>query len=281
MNIIVTHFSPDLDAICAIWLVKRFFPGFSKSDVKFVPAGKTLDNKDPDAEKSVIHVDTGFGKFDHHQTAVQTCACIKVYQYANGQNWLTANETKVLARIVAQVNEIDHFQQVFRPRADADYFDFGLEAIIDGLKLLHSFADRKIIETGLVCLDAVFQQFTNKIWAEKLILEEGIRFKSKFGKAIAFSTTNDEAIVLSQKKGFRLVVRLDPKKNYVRIKSWPIPEIDLTPIYQKLREKDPDATWFLHVSKHMILNGSTKNPEMKPTKLSLEEIIEIIKKIKL
>jgi hypothetical protein len=42
---------------------------------------------------------------------------------------------------------------------------------------------------------------------------------------------------------------------------------------------DPQATWFLHVSKKMLLNGSPKNPKMKPTKLPLNDIIEVLKTI--
>jgi hypothetical protein len=46
--------------------------------------------------------------------------------------------------------------------------------------------------------------------------------------------------------------------------------------YEQMRKMDPDATWFLHVGKKMLLNGSTKNPDMKPTKLSLPEIIKVL-----
>lgn len=279
MNTIVTHFSPDVDAICSIWLIKRFLLGFSNACVKFVPAGKTLNGKDPDSDPKVIHLDTGFGRFDHHQTAEKTCASDKVYQYLKTKGLLTKNETQVLKRIVYEVNEIDHFKQVFLKDADSDRYDFCLDAIVDGLKLLYSDDDPKILKTGLDCLEAIFKQLTNKLWAEKLIEKEALKFKSRWGEALAFETTNDEVIHLAQKKGYKLVVRRDPKKNYIRIKSWPAKEIDLTQIYNKLKEKDKSATWFLHASKHMILNGSTKNPEMRATKLSLEEIINIIKSI--
>ena len=56
-------------------------------------------------------------------------------------------------------------------------------------------------------------------------------------------------------------------------------EIDLTALYEDVKKQDPDATWFLHASKHMLLNGSAKNPDMKPTKLTLSEVIETVKKI--
>jgi hypothetical protein len=82
--------------------------------------------------------------------------------------------------------------------------------------------------------------------------------------------------------GYVIVLRKDPRKGYVRIKAVPATEkidIDLTPAYEELKKKDPDATWFLHISKKMLLNGSAKSPKMKPTKLELNEIIKILEKI--
>jgi histidine triad (HIT) family protein len=46
-----------------------------------------------------------------------------------------------------------------------------------------------------------------------------------------------------------------------------------------LSKMDPQATWFLHVSGKMLLNGTSKNPTMKPTNLSLSDIIEVLKGI--
>ena len=56
-------------------------------------------------------------------------------------------------------------------------------------------------------------------------------------------------------------------------------DIDLTLVYEQLKKMDPDATWFLHVSKKMLLNGTPKNPKMIPTKLSLSDIIRVLEKI--
>jgi len=65
-------------------------------------------------------------------------------------------------------------------------------------------------------------------------------------------------------------------KNFQNVKSY---TVDLTSTYEKLRKMDPVATWFLHVSKKMLLNGTPKNPKMKPTKLRLNDIIEVLKTI--
>ena len=84
--------------------------------------------------------------------------------------------------------------------------------------------------------------------------------------------------------GYVVVVRRDPRKGYLRIKARPDKDekdkgVDLTLAYEKLKKMDPSATWFLHVSKKMLLNGTTKNPKMKPTKLPLSVIIGVLKTI--
>jgi hypothetical protein len=61
------------------------------------------------------------------------------------------------------------------------------------------------------------------------------------------------------------------------VKALPRPDIDLSAVYEVFKTKDPAATWFLHASRHMILNGSAKNPDMKPTSLTIPQIIEILK----
>jgi hypothetical protein len=42
-----------------------------------------------------------------------------------------------------------------------------------------------------------------------------------------------------------------------------------------VKNLDSQATWFLHASKKMLLNGSYKNPETKVSKLEIEELVKI------
>lgn len=276
MKTLVTHIGPDLDAICAIWLLKTFFPDWKEASLAFVPAGKTLSNLSPDANPEIIHVDTGFGKFDHHQSNADTCASRLVYEALVKERGGDA----ALDRLTQVVNEIDHFREVFFPNPTADYWEISMIAAIDGWRLIHADDPLKIVALGMEALDGIYKTFQNKVWAEKEISEKGIEFQTKWGKALGIETTNDETVHLGQKMGYILVVRRDPKKGYLRIKALPKDEIDLTPVYDILKNQEPVATWFLHASRHMILNGSTKNPEMKPSTRPLNEIIEIIKTLR-
>jgi len=274
MKTVVTHIGPDLDAITSTWLVKTFFPGWEEAEIVFVPAGTTLNKMNPDGDPEILHVDTGFGRFDHHQTDADTCAAVLVYEEIKKLH----GADPVLERMVQVVNDVDHFKEVFYPNASADYWEFWIVGQIDGWRLLYSDNPLKLMELGFASLDGIYKVMLNKMWAEKE-LEQAVPFETKWGKGLGFETVNDEVIHQAQKRGFCVVVRKDPKKGYVRIKTLPKPEIDLTPLYERLKNDEPESTWFLHASRHMLLNGSAKNPEMKPTKRTLNELVSVIKEV--
>lgn len=277
MKIIVTHCSPDLDAITSCWLIKRFLRGWSTAKIKFVPAGSTLDNKPPDDNPDIIHVDTGLGRFDHHQTARFTCAAKRVFKYLLEKGCLRRQYIKPLRSIVKFANAIDHFQDVYFPDATSYIYDFLLHQIVEGLRSVLN-NDAKLVEFSLIVLDGVLQLFKSKEIAER-DLKKGTIFNSRWGRSLAVKSCSEEAMKMALKGKFNLVVRKDPKNGYVRIKTRPSKALDLTPLYQKIKSIDKKGSWFLHVSKNMLLNGSSKNSGFTPTPLTLKELTEIIKGI--
>ena len=346
MKIIVTHSSPDMDAITSVWLIRKFLQGWENSQVQFVPAGERLvgkrlassklasssDSKDQKLNAKrytlgaievingheVIHVDTGLGPLDHHQTSSdEVCGASLTWDYVRIRNQESGirgvedkkwrEKEKAVSRMVRVVVDIDHFKEVFRKDPLSDYHEFDIAAVLDGLKLQKPNQDEFYVNFISDCLDAVLHEFENRIWAEKEIKEDGIKFETRFGKGMGFETINDSVIKLAQKMGYVIVVRKDPRKGYVRVKALPSKKrlvskrlasssdskdpklnakrytldagIDLTLVYEKLRKMDPSATWFLHVSKKMLLNGSVKNPKMRPTRLGLSDIIGVLEKI--
>lgn len=277
MKYLVTHQSVDIDAVTACWLVKRFLSGWEDAELTFVPAGSTLDNEPADSKPSVIHADTGLGKFDHHQTDEYTSATKRVFKFLLYENHIKPKIQKALERLINVVNGLDHFGEVYFPEASADRYDFLLSQIIEGLKTPLK-DDKKITETGFILLDAILQILKNKVNAEEAI-KSGFVFFSKWGKAIALESKNEEAIKVGLKSGFALVLKKNPDKGNARIKTLPDPKLDLTPLYEEIKKHDKRGTWFLHVSKNMLLNSSSKNPNFIPTSLSLQKLIEIIKRI--
>lgn len=278
MKTIVTHKTPDLDAVTSVWLLKKFHSNWQDAEVSFVPAGKTLDEAIADSDPHILHVDTGFGMLDHHQSNDYTCAAKKTYEYikrekSKSNDW----HDESLERLVEVVTWYDHFRNCLLPDANADYHIFDASTIIDGLKMIHLDSDHKILELSFEILDGIYKMMQNKVWAEKIVHKELVPFTTKWGKGAGFETTNDEVLEVAQKSGYRVVIRKDPKKGYMRIKGTPGTEVDFTYAYEKLKTIDSQATWFLHASKKMLLNGSTNNPDMRPTTLSLHDIIAAVK----
>lgn len=313
MKIIVTHMSPDWDAITSAWLIKKYLAAWQHAEVKFVPAGQRLGEREKGKGDSklhpspltlnpiekiggdeIIHVDTGLGPLDHHQTQDRNISAASLtWEYvqkelkhaASHQNGsgLTDVHREAVSRVVKFVVDTDHFKEVFWADPAADYHEFTLLGLMDGLKYHKPGQDMFYLEFGIQCLEAMVAQFENRIWAEKEINEKGVKFETRFGPGIGFETLNDTVLKLAQKMGYVLVVRKDPRKGYVRIKTIPDQDgkkgADLTLVYEQLKKTDPKATWFLHISKKMLLNGTPKNPKMIPTSLNLNDIIKVVEKI--
>lgn len=271
-KLLVTHFYPDLDGICGIWLFKRFGgKHFENADIEFVPARSTWQNQEVDSDPDVIHIDTGLGQFDHHIENEYTCAARKVFDHLD-------IEDQALERIVDYATAIDHFKDVAWNDPLSDIYDFGLHNIISGWKAAYpQNKHQDYVEWGLLCLDGVYNSIKNKLHAMQSIEESGHDFESLWGPGMAIQTFNDEVIKIGLKMGFRIVARRDPAKHYIRIKARPDSNIDLTVVYEKLQALDPEATWFLHPDKKQLLNGNTKNPNNVYTKLDLDDVIDILK----
>ncbi len=278
MKTIVTHISVDLDATSSIWLIKRYLPEWSDAELKFVPAGTTLDNMSPDSNPDIIHVDTGLGQFDHHQIEDRNlCAAKLVLSYLYKNHHIQDRDYEALERIIKFVILDDNFGDVNLPEPDSDIYDFALHRIIDGFKRSLKDDDERC-EMIFKILDACLQVFIMKIRAEKEITQ-GYSFTSKYGKSLALDSENESVIKLALKKGFEFVLLHYSNDNTYRIKTVPSKKYDLTPLYEEIMKQDSKATWFLHVSKNMLLNGSSKRPDSVPSSLPLKTVIEIIKNL--
>ncbi len=278
MKTVVTHMAPDMDAGTSTWLIRKYLPDWHDAQLKFVPAGKTLDEKPPDDNSDIIHVDTGLGKFDHHQFKEKLSASKLVFDFLKEKKYIPQFDIAGLERLIAFITVIDNFGEVYFPDPTADVYDFTLYQFTEGLRPTLS-SDEKMIEFISTALEGVLQVLKNKVRAEEEI-QKGVLFQTSWGKSLVMETKNEEAMKLALKLGHVVVARRDPAKGTIRIKTLPeTGKYDLTPVYEKVKQMDPKASWFLHSSKHMLLNGSSKNPTAIPSQITLSQLIEIIKAI--
>lgn len=277
-KIIVTHVSPDLDGIPAIWLLKKFHPDFSNARIELVPAGNHTYNNEPvDSNEDVVHVDVGGGRFDHHHTNEFTCAAKLVYEWLIKEDYVDRKD-EALKRLIDVLVELDHGWDSYKWCEPAsDRWEFSVHNVLSGLKIVYPGKSEKHIEWAIDALEAVYAILKSKVAAEKEV-ESGLKFKTRWGEGVAVSTKNDGVMDVGIKTGYAVVVRKDPKEGYVRITGNNKHNVDLTRAYNEIVKHDKVGNWFLHASKVLLRNGSTRNPTMKPTKMSLEEVVGIMEK---
>ena len=272
-KIIVTHAGPDLDALTSIWLLRRFLPGWERAKVNFVTAGETFRGAPPDADPEIVHVDTGFGRLDHHQKKEYNSAANLCLGKISKERDLKKVDREALKRLVVVVTEIDNGRDISWPETRSDRYEF-----MPHIFLINMPTGPDLVDLAMIVLDKIFQALKNKIRAEKTLKEEGQVCRTRWGKAVAVATGNDQVLQEGQREGFVLIAKQDPKSGHLRIYGRFDKKVDLTRAYKEVKKKDPAATWYLHTSCCLLLNGSRHNPKMVPTKLSLDEIISILKK---
>ena len=120
MKLLVTHRSPDLDAISSVWCFTRFQASeFSDAKHAFVNAGESIDLRTAEdlgfSPEDVVHVDTGLGDFDHHQPErgmKRICATSLVYDYVSHLHPELQGDA-ALQFLVEYITAIDHFEECF------------------------------------------------------------------------------------------------------------------------------------------------------------------------
>lgn len=292
-KLIVTHHAPDLDAIGAVWLLKRFDAvRYGTAKISFVDPGKKISLED--CEKNfncqlheVTHVDTGLGKFDHHQPEKanrDTCATSLVYDYIC-ERYPDQKNDQALAAIVRHVTDVDHFGEIYWPEAGEDRFVFSLHSLIHGHEFVNLHDDDSQLNFGLQALDYAYAAMVQRYKAKEILQEKAWEFDIKAGKCLAVETRNDDTIKLAQMTGSVLAVRKDPEQGFVRIKVRPDAknpdgsEFNLAALNEEIRQLDPKAKWFYHASGKMLLNGSSKSWEAREASaLSLKQVVDLIKK---
>ena len=277
MKTIVTHISPDLDAIGSSWLIKRYLPDWESAEHAYVPAGNTLENLPPDDNPDIIHVDTGLGKFDHHQLSERSSATKRVFDYLSEEGYIKERDLPAIEHMVLFITEIDNFGEVHFPNPTDIKYTFCLHEFIYPLRGQLT-SDTELMSMVMLIMDSILFTVKNNLRADEEI-KEGVILRTSWGKSLVMETKNEAAVKHALKKGFELVARRDPETSTIRIKTQPDKKYDLTSLYEKLMKVDSKATWFLHASKNMLLNGSSKNPNSVPSSLSLHRLIEILKEM--
>ncbi|HSW89536.1 MAG TPA: hypothetical protein VLH19_01555, partial [Patescibacteria group bacterium] len=229
----------------------------------------------------IIHTDTGLGDFDHHQAdrgLQRICATSLVFDYVSHLHPDLAQD-EALKYLVEYVTQVDHFEEYTWPDSMNLRYQLMLQNLIDGAKKTVFSDDETVTHFGMQCLDSAYAVLSEQIEAQDEIAKKGITFDTKWGKGLAISSSNDEVVRVAQKSGYVVALRKDIDTGAIRIKAVPGKDIDLTPIYEKIKTMDKTGYWYFHPGKTMLLNGSTKDPSRTPSPLTLDQIIVLFRDV--
>lgn len=272
MKILVTHINPHLDDILAIWLFRKFHPEFNEAKLEFLSAAKegiTYEGKPIDSDPEIIHFGIGRGKFDEHKGDIGQSAGLLVWKEIKAGGLAPKNEIELGAyeELVAWNNLIDTGQA-----PSYEFGEFSVQALIRPLDSKPE-TSKKAISLGEEILDRILNVLKRK-QQSVLDWEKRVEFDTKFGKTLAVSSeTVDRAFC--KRQGGDLFLIYNPK--YKSVQYFTPKDLDLEPIYHKAKSIDPEASWYLHQSHHMLLCGSHTAPGSQPTKLTFDELIELVK----
>lgn len=257
---IVTHANPDFDCIVATWLLKRFC-NMENAEINFVKFEESISSK----YKNAFLVDIGKGEFDHHQREDFVSAATLVLEKFNLQNDLVLKQLADIAR------KIDHGLPNGRTKGALN-----LVNIITGLNKLYPNEPLKVTLIAFDCLDAVYKQSSQAIHFEEEF-RNGVKFLTKWGRGIGIETHNREVRGYCHRKGYLVFVYVDPVTQYRGFAAPGGRNIDFSSVYEKVVALEPDAEWYLHFSKDLLICGSDKAANYKLSKLKLEQLIDLVK----
>jgi hypothetical protein len=264
-TVIVGHLAPDLDCLVAIWILARF-GGATDASLEFVPAGRTLADQPVDADPTVIHVDTGGGRFDHHDSADPTLSAAELVRRA------VAPGDPALRQLVDQVTRIDN--------ADAysgrQPIFFNITDLIAGYNALYPNRPHHVAMAMLPNLDAWYEHEQRNLRLERAF-DRRLEFQTRWGLGIAMSSDDGGSSRLAYSHGAVLYAYRD-RRGYMGIAAQRRSPVDLGPIYRDLKRVDGQADWYLHPSNRLLLCGTPKAPPRVASTLSLEQLVDVLKR---
>jgi len=259
---IVGHLAPDLDCLTAIWILIRF-GGATNADLRFVPAGATLGGLLADADPQIVHVDTGGGRYDHHQPAVRSLCAAELVRRA------VAPDDAALERLVQQVGRIDN---ATAPAGEHGFFN--ISSLITGYNLLFPNHPHHVAYAMLPNLDAWYEHEARQIRLEAAFARR-IEFPTLWGLGIAMESDDGGSSRLAYRHGAVLYAYRDGQ-GWMGVAAQARSTVNLSEIYADLRQVDSEADWYLHPSKRLLLCGTAKAPPRVPSRLTLAELVRVI-----
>lgn len=269
---IVTHLIPHLDDITAMWLLKRFDPTSKTSKLKFVPTA----SGGVKLPKGELGVGVGRGKFDEHKGDREDSAASLVWKDLKRHGKTPKSlQGSALAELVDYVR-----------RGDLGAFigkggeTFALSPILRAMAELPGQNSRSATLAGFRILDAMLVLYEERVKIDRAI-DRGIPFRTKWGKGIGVTVEAIPGSVSNRtaERGYALVVLKYPKRGDLHVRAAPSSKANLTRLAKRVMKDEPDAEWFFHHGKKMLIHGDRIAPASRRTGYSLKAMVALVKEL--
>lgn len=268
MKILTTHIRPHLDDICGIWLLARYMPEYRVAALEFIPTNATGGAVKDSAEVTCVGV--GRGRYDEHKGDIGECSTTLVWRDVRERAEIAQLERRALERIVEWVRSEDTGRLLTMPLRE-----FSVPLILQG-EFDRSNDSAHVTGLGFRILDALLASARNAAHLDDA-WQGRIAFTSRFGPAVAARTSVRGFESHAYAQGFDLAVFVSEDGRYHNIRAKAESSVDLTSVYEELKRRDPKAGWYFHHSKKMLICGGQLAPDVTPSSLSLEQLIELVK----
>ncbi len=267
---LVTHARPHLDDVAAVWLLKKFHPDYAGAGVDFLTRPANGQFAIP---PHAVAVGIGRGQFDEHKGDLNDCATSLVWRWLPHQPTVEIDRVTraALDRLVGWVLKEDLGQL-----NSIDWREWSVSTVFANYDEVVGDDDHQLYDFGVKLLESLLVAFRDQVeldddWAKR------IEFNSRWGKAIALESQVYGSSGRAYRAGAVLVCEIDRLKGYRQFRAEATSEVDLSDVYELVKNKEPKASWFLHHSKRLLLCGSSSAADFVPSKLTLQQMIDLVK----
>ena len=267
-RLIVTHQRPHLDEVVAIWLLRQFDPAFAKAPLQFIPYFGQ-----PPAGDHVTTLGIGGGKYDEHKLRHLTSATRLVYDDLMHRG-LIPNDTHEDKALEWLVEFADAEDQAKGYGTNDHLRPFHVANIVRSHRD-RTGSDEAAINFGGELIDDVMIELNERA---KFLQEwdERIEFDTPWGKGVAVHSDYGRSDTFAYSQGFVCRVNIHKTDIIASIKCEPTSNADLTEAYNKAIALEP-SSWYLHQSHKMLISNIQPETGRQPTKLSLQQLIDLVK----
>lgn len=249
------HVWPDLDCLAGLWMLRRW-GGYAAAPLRFVPGGTRVPGDQP-----WVHVDTGGGPFDHHDSADRGLSSAElVRRSVRPDDW-------ALEHLAAAITADDH-------ALAGDSGPLRARDLIAGLNLRFPDQPEQVLLAIEPCFEAWYAAAAQRE-EQRRAFADRIEFDTPWGLGVAVESAAGVASRDAYGMGAVLFAYRDPR-GWMGVAAQARSAVDLSGAYATLLRIDPGADWYLHPGRRLLLCGSPKAPPRVPSALSLDELIDVL-----